>query len=291
MIKSMTGFGKAECELATRKISVEIKSLNSKTLDIYTKIPGIYRQKELEIRNEISRTLQRGKIEFILYYEYTDESKATTVNKGVVKNYINQLKSISDELELKSSDQLLQIAMRLPDTLNIEREEIDESDWAKIQAAIAQAMENVENFRLQEGKHLEEDFISRIEIIEKYKNEITPFEEARTLKIKEKIKESLRKTIDEKDIDKNRLEQEIIYYLEKLDITEEKVRLTNHCKYFKEVLNDPEPSGKKLGFITQEIGREINTIGSKANDYDIQKIVVLMKDELEKIKEQGLNIL
>jgi len=291
MIKSMTGFGKAECELATRKISVEIKSLNSKTLDIYTKIPGIYRQKELEIRNEISRTLQRGKIEFILYYEYTDESKATTVNKGVVKNYINQLKSISDELELKSSDQLLQIAMRLPDTLNIEREEIDESDWAKIQAAISQAMENVENFRLQEGKHLEEDFISRIEIIEKYKNEITPFEEARTLKIKEKIKESLRKTIDEKDIDKNRLEQEIIYYLEKLDITEEKVRLTNHCKYFKEVLNDPEPSGKKLGFITQEIGREINTIGSKANDYDIQKIVVLMKDELEKIKEQGLNIL
>jgi len=291
MIKSMTGFGKAECELATRKISIEIKSLNSKTLDIYTKIPGIYRQKELEIRNEISRTLQRGKIEFILYYEYTDESKATTVNKGVVKNYINQLKSISDELELKSSDQLLQIAMRLPDTLNIEREEIDESDWAKIQAAIAQAMENVENFRLQEGKHLEEDFISRIEIIEKYKNEITPFEEARTLKIKEKIKESLRKTIDEKDIDKNRLEQEIIYYLEKLDITEEKVRLTNHCKYFKEVLNDPEPSGKKLGFITQEIGREINTIGSKANDYDIQKIVVLMKDELEKIKEQGLNIL
>jgi len=287
----MTGFGKAECELATRKISVEIKSLNSKTLDIYTKIPGIYRQKELEIRNEISRTLQRGKIEFILYYEYTDESKATTVNKGVVKNYINQLKSISDELELKSSDQLLQIAMRLPDTLNIEREEIDESDWAKIQAAISQAMENVENFRLQEGKHLEDDFISRIEIIEKYKNEITPFEEARTLKIKEKIKESLRKTIDEKDIDKNRLEQEIIYYLEKLDITEEKVRLTNHCKYFKEVLNDPEPSGKKLGFITQEIGREINTIGSKANDYDIQKIVVLMKDELEKIKEQGLNIL
>ena len=291
MIKSMTGFGKAECELATRKISIEIKSLNSKTLDIYTKIPGIYRQKELEIRNEISRTLQRGKIEFILYYEYTDESKATTVNKAVVKNYINQLKSISDELDLKSSDQLLQIAMRLPDTLNIEREEIDESDWAKIQAAIAQAMENVENFRTQEGKHLEEDFISRIEIIEKYKNEITPFEEARTLKIKEKIKESLRKTIDEKDIDKNRLEQEIIYYLEKLDITEEKVRLTNHCKYFKEVLNDPEPSGKKLGFITQEIGREINTIGSKANDYDIQKIVVLMKDELEKIKEQGLNIL
>ncbi|HAN17229.1 MAG: YicC family protein [Bacteroidetes bacterium GWC2_33_15] len=291
MIKSMTGFGKAECELATRKISVEIKSLNSKTLDIYTKIPGIYRQKELEIRNELSKSLQRGKIEFILFYEYTDDSKATTINSGVVRNYIHQLKSISDELSINSQEQLLQIAMRLPDTLNIEREEIDEADWEKIQGTIKQAIEQLDNFRIQEGKHLLDDFISRIEIIEKYKNEITPFELARTVKIKEKINESLRNTIDEKDVDKNRFEQEIIYYLEKLDITEEKVRLTNHCKYFKEVVNEAEPSGKKLGFITQEIGREINTIGSKANDYDIQKIVVLMKDELEKIKEQGLNIL
>jgi len=287
----MTGFGKAECELATRKISVEIKSLNSKTLDIYTKIPGIYRQKELEIRNELSKSLQRGKIEFILFYEYTDDSKATTINSGVVRNYIHQLKSISDELSINSQEQLLQIAMRLPDTLNIEREEIDEADWEKIQGTIKQAIEQLDNFRIQEGKHLLDDFISRIEIIEKYKNEITPFELARTVKIKEKINESLRNTIDEKDVDKNRFEQEIIYYLEKLDITEEKVRLTNHCKYFKEVVNEAEPSGKKLGFITQEIGREINTIGSKANDYDIQKIVVLMKDELEKIKEQGLNIL
>lgn len=291
MIKSMTGFGKAECELATRKISVEIKSLNSKTLDIYTKIPGIYRQKELEIRNELSKSLQRGKIEFILFYEYTDDSKATTINSGVVRNYIHQLKNISDELSINSQEQLLQIAMRLPDTLNIEREEIDEADWEKIQGTIKQAIEQLDNFRIQEGKHLLDDFISRIEIIEKYKNEITPFELARTVKIKEKINESLRNTIDEKDVDKNRFEQEIIYYLEKLDITEEKVRLTNHCKYFKEVVNEAEPSGKKLGFITQEIGREINTIGSKANDYDIQKIVVLMKDELEKIKEQGLNIL
>ena len=182
----MTGFGKAECELATRKISVEIKSLNSKTLDIYTKIPGIYRQKELEIRNELSKSLQRGKIEFILFYEYTDDSKATTINSGVVRNYIHQLKSISDELSINSQEQLLQIAMRLPDTLNIEREEIDEADWEKIQGTIKQAIEQLDNFRIQEGKHLLDDFISRIEIIEKYKNEITPFELARTVKIKEK---------------------------------------------------------------------------------------------------------
>ncbi len=291
MIKSMTGFGKAECELKDRKVIIEIKSLNSKNLDIYAKIPGMYREKELEIRNIISKKLQRGKVEFVLYYEITDNNKATTINSGVVKNYIDQLKSVADDLNLETSEQLLQIAIRLPDTLNTERDKIDENDWRIIRQTIIDALDQLDEFRTQEGKYLKKDVEQRIKIIDDKKNEITPFEIARTEKIKEKLKISLNKNVDEQDYDKNRFEQELIYYLEKLDITEEKVRLTNHCNYFIEMLDEPESNGKKLGFISQEIGREINTIGSKANDYDIQKRVVLMKDELEKIKEQMLNIL
>lgn len=291
MIKSMTGFGKAECELSDRKVIIEIKTLNSKSLDIYTKIPGMYREKELEIRNELSKILQRGKIEFVLYYEYTNESKATTINSAVVKSYINQLSLLAKDLNISSKDQLLQIAMRLPDTLNTEREEINENDWKLVLETIVKAINQVDKFRIQDGNQLKEEFNNRIDLIEKYKNDVVPFEKARIEKLKIKLKENLRAWLDEKDIDKNRFEQEIIYYLEKIDISEEKARLSNHCKYFKEVMDDVEPSGKKLGFITQEIGREINTLGSKANDSDIQKIVVLMKDELEKIKEQVLNIL
>ncbi len=287
----MTGFGKAECELKDRKIVVEIKSLNSKNIDIYTKIPGVYREKELEIRNTISKKLQRGKIEFVLYYEITDDNKATSINAGVVKNYVEQLKSIATDLNLQSSEQLLQMAIRLPDTLNIEREEIDDNDWSIINETILKAITQLDDFRIQEGKYLKEDIEQRIKIIEDNKEKITPFELNRTEKIKERLRDNLINNIDEKDYDKNRFEQELIYYLEKLDITEEKVRLTNHCNYFIEMINEPESNGKKLGFISQEIGREINTIGSKANDSDIQKFVVLMKDELEKIKEQMLNIL
>ena len=287
----MTGFGKAECELKDRKVIIEIKSLNSKNLDIYAKIPGIYRQKELEIRNTISKILQRGKVEFVLYYEITDDNKATTINSGVVKNYIDQLKSVADDLNLETSEQLLQMAIRLPDTLNVKREEIDENDWKIISKSIINALDQLDEFRIQEGKYLKKDIEQRIKIIDDKKDEITPFEIARTEKIREKLKVSLNKNVDEQDYDKNRFEQELIYYLEKLDITEEKVRLTNHCNYFIEMLDEPESNGKKLGFISQEIGREINTIGSKANDSDIQKRVVLMKDELEKIKEQMLNIL
>ncbi len=291
MIKSMTGFGKAECELKDRKVIIEIKSLNSKNLDIYAKIPGMYREKELEIRNIISKKLQRGKVEFVLYYEITDDNRATTINSGVVKNYIDQLKSVADDLNLETSEQLLQIAIRLPDTLNTERDKIDENDWEIISQTIINALDKLDEFRIQEGKYLKKDVEQRIKIIDDKKNEITPFEIARTEKIKEKLKVSLNKNVDEQDYDKNRFEQELIYYLEKLDITEEKVRLTNHCNYFLEMLDESESNGKKLGFISQEIGREINTIGSKANDSDIQKRVVLMKDELEKIKEQMLNIL
>ncbi len=291
MIKSMTGFGKAECELSDKKVIVEIKTLNSKSLDIYAKIPGMYREKELEIRNELSKILQRGKIEFVLYYEYTSGNKATTINASVVKSYIDQLIPLAKELNISNSEQLLQIAMRLPDTLNSEREEINENEWQLILQTILQAIKQVDQFRIQDGNQLKSEFNSRIDLIEQYKNDVIPFEKARIEKLKIKLKENLRAWLDEKDIDKNRFEQEIIYYLEKIDISEEKARLSNHCKYFKEVMDDIEPSGKKLGFITQEIGREINTLGSKANDSDIQKIVVHMKDELEKIKEQVLNIL
>jgi uncharacterized protein (TIGR00255 family) len=290
MIKSMTGFGKAECELKDRKIIIEIKSLNSKNLDIYTKIPGIYREKELEIRNTISKVLLRGKVEIVLYYEIAEGNKATSINPDVVKNYYNQLKSIASDLNIETSEQLLQIATRLPDTLNTERDEIDKNDWTKIIETVVDALNQLDNFRTQEGEFLQKDIVQRINTIDKYKEEITPFEINRTEKIRTKLMESL-SNLSDQEIDKNRFEQELIYYLEKLDITEEKVRLTNHCNYFIEMINEPESNGKKLGFISQEIGREINTIGSKANDSDIQKFVILMKDELEKIKEQMLNIL
>jgi len=287
----MTGYGKAECELSDKKIIVEIKSLNSKNLDIYTKIPGLYREKELEIRNIINKYLLRGKVEFIMYYEITDVSKSTNINATLVKNYYNQLKAIADDLGLETSEQLLQMAIRMPDTLNTDVNEINKEDWVKIQHTIEQALQQLDAFRVQEGEYLKNDLKSRIQLIMDYKNQILPYEKARTQKVKEKINESLRVAIESQDIDRNRFEQEIIYYLEKLDITEEKVRLTNHCNYFIESIDEPESNGKKLSFVSQEIGREINTIGSKANDSDIQKIVVLMKDELEKIKEQLLNIL
>ncbi|MDA3953649.1 MAG: YicC family protein [Bacteroidales bacterium] len=290
MIKSMTGFGKADCELKDKKVTIEIKSLNSKNLDIYTKIPGIYREKELEIRNIVSKKLQRGKVEFVLYYETSDVNKATSINSAVVENYYNQLKSIADNLKIQTSEQLLQMAIRLPDTLNIEREKINEDDWKIIKETVIHALDQLDEFRIQEGKFLKEDIEQRIKIIDDNKTAVTPFEIQRTEKIISKLEENLSK-LNEPDFDKNRLEQELIYYLEKFDITEEKVRLSNHCNYFLEMLNDSESNGKKLGFIGQEIGREINTIGSKANDSDIQKLVVLMKDELEKIKEQMLNIL
>jgi len=291
MIKSMTGYGKAECELSDKKIIVEIKSLNSKNLDIYTKIPGLYREKELEIRNIINKYLLRGKVEFVMYYEITDVSKSTNINATLVKNYYHQLKAIADDLGLETSEQLLQMAIRMPDTLNTDVNEINEEDWVKIQHTIEQALQQLDAFRVQEGEYLKNDLKSRIQLIMDYKNQILPYEKARTQKVKEKINESLRTAIESQDIDRNRFEQEIIYYMEKLDITEEKVRLTNHCNYFIESIDEPESNGKKLSFVSQEIGREINTIGSKANDSDIQKIVVLMKDELEKIKEQLLNIL
>ncbi|MEA2105861.1 MAG: YicC/YloC family endoribonuclease [Bacteroidota bacterium] len=291
MIKSMTGYGKAECELKDKKVTVEIKTLNSKNLDIFTKIPGIYREKELEIRSEISKTLERGKVEFVLYYESTNDSKATTINTTVVRNYYGQLKNVADELNINAQEQMLQTIMRLPDTLYIEHEEINNEEWKVIFNTIQKAIGQVNEFRLQEGLYLQKDMEQRIRSIEQLKEHLATFENDRIEKVKQRLKDNIKTLLEDNEIDKNRFEQEIIYYLEKLDITEEKVRLTNHCQYFNEMLNQGNAIGKKLGFIAQEIGREINTIGSKANDSDIQKDVVLMKDELEKIKEQVLNIL
>jgi len=287
----MTGYGKAECELKDKKVTIEIKTLNSKNLDISTKIPGIYREKELEIRSEIAKTLERGKIEFVIYYESTNDSKATTINTAVVKNYYDQLKNVANELNINAQEQMLQTIMRLPDTLYIEHEEINDEEWNIIFNTIQNAIAQVNKFRLQEGLYLQKDMEQRIQSIEKLKEHLSAFENNRIDKVKQRLKDNIKALFEDHEIDRNRFEQEIIYYLEKLDITEEKVRLTNHCQYFMEMLNQGNAIGKKLGFIAQEIGREINTIGSKANDSDIQKDVVLMKDELEKIKEQVLNIL
>lgn len=286
----MTGFGKAECEINNKKVSIEIKSLNSKNIDIYTKIRGIYREKELYIRNLLSKQLERGKIEFSLYYEIINEEKTNIINQEVVKNYIKQLQSVNTDLELNSNEQLLQSAMRLPDVLTPSKEELDNEEWEVVNSQINTAIENIISFRKQEGESLQKDISLRINNIESKLKEVEQFESQRIETVKQRIKDNLEE-LKIKNIDNDRFEQELIYYLEKFDITEEKVRLKNHCKYFIEMLSEEGAIGKKLGFISQEIGREINTLGSKANNTDIQKIVVNMKDELEKIKEQVLNIL
>jgi len=291
MIKSMTGYGKAECELSAKKITIEIKTLNSKNIDIHTKIPSYYREKELEIRNLLTDKLQRGKVEISLYYEITDEAQAADVNKQIVKSYYNQLKGIADEVGIEASSVLLQTVMRLPDTLRMDRSEIDDEEWNALKRIILEAASEVNEFREQEGRSLEADVSAHIQSIQGYLPEIENFEKKRVERIRERIANNFNELFSDKDLDKNRLEQEILYYLEKLDINEEKVRLENHCNYFLEMIDSNEPVGKKLGFICQEIGREINTIGSKANDYEIQRRVVLMKDELEKVKEQIANVL
>lgn len=291
MLKSMTGFGKAICELNNKKITIEIKSLNSKQLDLNTRMPSFYKEKDLLVRNEIAKRLERGKVEFSFYAELIGEESNTNINKPVVVSYYKQLKEIADELNITSSEQLLQTAIRLPDTLKTEKEELDENEWKSIHASIIKAIDDLITFRVQEGEALEKDIIARINTIASHLTEIETFETQRIDNIKGRILKNLEEFVSNKSIDQNRFEQELIFYLEKLDITEEKVRLRNHCSYFIETANTDQPIGKKLGFISQEIGREINTIGSKANDADIQKLVIQMKDELEKVKEQMLNVL
>ena len=290
MVKSMTGFGKGEAALQNKKITVEIRSLNSKQLDLGLRLPAVYRQSEYEIRNIIARTIQRGKVDVFVTVESQDVETPARINKEVFREYLHQM---TDTLAFAGIDAdydaIVPVIMRLPEVVSTETESISDEEHAALIAATEAAAARLDAFRMQEGAILIADLLGRVDRIESYKEEVVPFEKARTETIKARILDNLEKL--QADVDRNRLEQEMIFYLEKLDITEEKVRLTNHCKYFREVAAGEEGAGRKLGFIAQEMGREINTMGSKANESNIQILVVKMKDELEKIKEQVLNIL
>ncbi|MEN9928838.1 MAG: hypothetical protein RLZZ231_759 [Bacteroidota bacterium] len=285
MIQSMTGFGKATLQLPNKKITVEIKSLNSKGLDLNVRMPSVFREMELGLRNQIAQRLERGKIDFSLYIEVTGEDTSSKINATIVKAYMEQLRNVVPE----DNTELMKMAVRMPDVLKTEREEIDEKEWEKIQGVIDEALQNIVSFRASEGKSLEKEFQLRVANIHQFMEEAVSHDTERIGTVKTR----LRAAIDELklNVDENRFEQELIFYLEKYDITEEKVRLGNHLNYFKETLNGNEANGRKLGFITQEMGREINTMGSKSNHTEMQKLVVMMKDELEKIKEQVLNVL
>ena len=290
MVKSMTGFGKGEAALRNKKITVEIRSLNSKQLDLSLRLPAVYRQSEYEIRNLIARTIQRGKVDVFVTVESQAVETSARINREVFREYLRQM---NDTLSFSGIDAgydaILPVIMRLPDVVATEAEAISEEEHAALLAAVEAAAAHLDAFREQEGAILIADLLRRVELIEQYKTEVVPFEKARTETVKARILDNLSKLAV--DVDRNRLEQEMIFYLEKLDITEAKVRLTNHCNYFREVASSEEGAGRKLGFIAQEMGREINTMGSKANEPNIQILVVKMKDELEKIKEQVLNIL
>ena len=290
MVKSMTGFGKGEAALQNKKITVEIRSLNSKQLDLGLRLPAVYRQSEYEIRNIIARTIQRGKVDVFVTVESQDVETPARINKEVFREYLRQM---TDTLAFAGIDAdydaIVPVIMRLPEVVSTETESISDEEHAALIAATEAAAARLGAFRMQEGAILIADLLGRVDRIESYKEEVVPFEKARTETIKARILDNLEKL--QADVDRNRLEQEMIFYLEKLDITEEKVRLANHCRYFREVAAGEEGAGRKLGFIAQEMGREINTMGSKANESNIQILVVKMKDELEKIKEQVLNIL
>ena len=285
MIQSMTGYGKAIVQLPTKKVTIEIKSLNSKLLDLNVRIPQYYKEKEIDVRKTIANTVVRGKVDFSIYVEMTAEVSQTKVNVNVVADYMNQLKQIATGTDVE----LLDMAMRLPYTLKTEREELDPAEWALIEKGIDEAIAALVQFRKDEAESLEVDFRERIQNIQDLSKEVDQHDDDRMVAVKEK----LRKAIDDLEVkvDENRFEQELIYYLEKLDINEEKVRLANHLEYFLKELNNEISDGKKLGFIVQEIGREINTTGSKSNYAPMQQVVVQMKNELEKIKEQILNVL
>jgi len=291
MIKSMTGFGRITEEDESRKISIELRCLNSKQLDFSFRSSGSLREKETEIRAMVSKILNRGKIELNIYYENLEDPYVPTINKKLVLKYYEQLTDLSRNDGSNKLGDLLPVIMRFPDVLKSEKQELKEHEWEIISSLILKVLNETDTYRLEEGKSLENDIVKRIDLISGYLDQIPQFEEERTERIKLRIKDRLQELNLAKEIDENRFEQEMVFYIEKLDITEEKVRLKNHLEYFLKSIKSDEPVGKKLGFIAQEIGREINTIGSKANNSDMQKIVVRMKDELEKIKEQLLNVL
>ncbi len=288
MIQSMTGYGKSVLHLPSKKVTIEIKSLNSKNLDLNTRMPSYYKEKELAVRKKLASNLVRGKIDFSIYVETTAEITSTKVNKAVVENYVSQLRNAMT-IDATNDIELLKMAIKMPDALKTEREELDEDEWTQIEIHIDEALKEIIAYRTDEAKSLEDDFKLRIANIQTALEEVKKLDGERI----ENVKERLQKALSELkvEIDENRFEQELIYYLEKLDINEEKVRLGNHLIYFLEQLDTPDSNGKKLGFIVQEIGREVNTTGSKANFAALQKIVIQMKDELEKIKEQILNVL
>lgn len=291
MIQSMTGYGKATKELPDKKISIEIKSLNSKQLDINTRILNVYREKEIEIRNLLSQTIERGKVDFCLHIEYTNPQTSSKINPNAIESYLSQIKAIANKLKIDEPSDWFSVLLRLPETIKIENTEFDENEWEAIKDTIKKALKELSAFRMQEGLMLEKLFAGKIKNIRHLLNEIEIYDSERIEKIRQKIFETLKKLELLSSIDENRFEQEMIYYIERLDVSEEKTRLDNHLQYFIETMNNEKCQGRKLGFITQEIGREINTLGSKSNHAEMQQIVVRMKDEVEQIKEQILNVL
>ena len=291
MIQSMTGYGKATAVFGDKKINVEIKSLNSKALDLSTRIAPVYREKEIDIRNLIARRLERGKVDFSLWVEKEASEAATPINVALVENYYRQIKDISETCHIPLPEDWFATLLRMPDVLTkVEVQELGEEEWETVRATVEEAIDRLVDFRMQEGAALEKKFNEKIDNIERLLKSIEPFEKDRVARIRERITDALEKVAGT-DYDKNRLEQELIYYIEKLDINEEKQRLANHLNYFRETLAGGHGQGKKLGFIAQEMGREINTTGSKSNQAEMQNIVVQMKDELEQIKEQVLNVM
>ena len=290
MIQSMTGFGKATGDTQGKNLTVELRSLNSKQLDLSLRIPGIYKEKELDMRSMVSKALGRGKVELSIFVEHVEGNSSMTLNQNLALNYHQQLTQLAGALN-ESPDNYLELLLRMPDVLKSERQQLEEAEWQVVQGLVQQAIKHLQEFRQTEGAALDSVFRQHIQAILQLLGEVDPYEAARIETIRERIEKHLEENVGEQHLDRNRFEQELIFYLEKLEVTEEKVRLRTHCNYFIEMLDQPQSQGKKLGFIAQEIGREINTLGSKANQADLQKLVIQMKDELEKIKEQILNVL
>ena len=290
MIRSMTGFGNAVAEFGSKTISVDIRSLNSKFFDLTLRVPSAYREKDMEMRTILGRELERGKVEVYINIDSSEPQRKSRINKDIVRQYHAELKALNDELKIDTED-YLETILRLPDALNMEEAHFDEEEWKQINETLQQAMKAFNAFRDKEGKFMEKDLRERIDAIEENLKKIEPLEAGRIENIRRRLADQLKESTAKDAVDKNRFEQEVLYYLEKMDVTEEKVRLRSHCLYFLDTMKEPQSNGKKIGFITQEMGREINTLGAKANDAVIQKFVVQMKDELEKIKELMMNIL
>ena len=291
MIQSMTGYGKASAEFQGKKINAEVKSLNSKALDLSTRLAPIYREKEMEVRALIAQALERGKVEFNLWIEQTEVQNAASVNGELVANYYKQINDVAEKYNIAKPEDIWTVLMRMPDVLSkSEVQELSDEEWAVAKSVVEQAIQHLVDFRKQEGQALQKKFEEKLDNISALLASIEPYETSRTVKIRQKLVDALQ-AIPEVEYDRNRLEQEMIYYIEKLDINEEKQRLTNHLRYFRQTMEEGHGQGKKLGFIAQEMGREINTTGSKSNQAEMQNIVVKMKDELEQIKEQVLNVM